>query len=260
MSTTLECSRSGRLLRIALNRPEKRNALDSALCEALVRSLRDADADASVGAILLEGRGEVFCAGMDLDEALQPGAAERNAIHEELFTIGMALSKPLVAAAQGAAYAGGLGLVANAHVVVAAQGTTFGVTEIRIGMWPYVIYRALCAALGERRALELSLTGRIFSAADALQYGLIHQVAPQAEYDDRAEDLALKLAGASAETIRAGLEFARRAHGLAWNEAGKLAREYRRRAFASPDFAEGVKAFKEKRKPEWPSTAASPGS
>ncbi len=253
MSMSLEISRTGRLLRVALNRPEKRNALDSALCEALVAALKDADADASIGSILLEGRGEVFCAGMDLDEALQPGAAERTAIHEELFTIGMALGKPLVAAVQGAAYAGGLGLVANAHVVVAAQGTTFGLTEIRIGMWPYVIYRTVCAAIGERRALELSLTSRIFSAADALQYGLIHQVAPQIEYGDRAEDLALKLAGASAETIRAGMEFARRARGLAWKEAGELAREYRRLAFASPDFAEGVKAFKEKRKPEWPS-------
>lgn len=253
MSGSLELSREGRLARLALNRAEKRNALDSALCRDLVAALRELDADRGTGAILLEGRGQVFCAGMDLDEAVQPDSIEHTAIHEDLFTIGASLSKPVVAAVQGAALGGGIGLVANAHVVVAAQGTQFGLTEIRLGLWPLFIYRSVVAAIGDRRTLELSLTGRIFSAQEALQYGLIHQVAPAMEFEDRALNLAMMLAQASSEAVSQGMEFARRTRGMEWKPAGEIALEYRRRSFASADFREGVRAFKEKRRPEWPS-------
>lgn len=253
MSEKLERNREGRLLRVAMNRPEKRNALDSGLCRELVAALREADADDSIGAVLLEGRGPVFCAGMDLDEAVQPGAVENTAVHQELFTIGASLTKPLVAAVHGAALGGGVGVVANAHVVVAAQGTTFGLTEIRLGLWPMVIYHAVAAAVGGRRAFELSLTGRIFGTPEALQYGLIHQAAPAVEFEDRALDIAGKLASASSEAIRQGIRFVRETEGLDWKRASEIALADRRRMFASADFHEGVKAFKEKRAPRWPS-------
>ena len=182
MTDVLHSIREGRLLRLTLNRPDKRNALNAALCRALVTALEDAARDPAVGAILLTADGKAFCAGMDLAE-IEPGAdaEEINAVHEQLFTVGARLTKPLIAAVHGAALAGGTGLVANCHIVVAAPGATFGLTEIRLGLWPFLVYRAVAAALGDRRTMELSLTGRIFDAAEARQIGLVHEVvdAPQ---------------------------------------------------------------------------------
>jgi enoyl-CoA hydratase/carnithine racemase len=256
MSPSLAISREGRVLRIALNRPEKRNALSVAMCRELVSALGTAGEDRAVGAILLEARGSVFCAGMDLEEALAPGAHERMEVHEELFSFGARMLKPVVAAVQGPALAGGTGLVANAHVAVAAEGVSFGLTEIRIGMWPFVIYRAVVQVLGEKRAVELSLTGRVFDANEALRWGLVHYVTPAAVLANRALAIASELAESSPEAIRLGLTFVHAARDLSYDEAGRLALESRARAFLSADFQEGVRAFRGKRKPEWPSRGA----
>jgi enoyl-CoA hydratase/carnithine racemase len=186
----------GLLCRIALAAPETRNSLDAAACRDLLRELRSAEADAGTSAILLEADGQVFCAGAEPEG-------------EELFSIGRCIAKPIVAAVQGVAISGGLALVANAHVVVAAQGTSFGLTAIREGSWRAPAVRAVAAAVGMRRALELGLTGRIFSAPEALAWGLVHHLAPALELDNRATEIATALAAASPEAIRAALDFSR---------------------------------------------------
>jgi len=251
----LNSTREGRLLRLQLNRPEKRNAINLAMCNEIVAELKAANADPGVGAILIEATGPAFCSGMDLEEALEQRGGEGLPAHEQLFTFGEWMNKPVVAAVNGAALAGGTGLVANCHVAVATQGVTFGVTEIRIGMWPYVILRAITAAMGERRALELTLTGRLFGTNEALQYGLIQHVTPAFELDDRATAIASQLADSSSRTIQNGLDYFRKARTLSPEESGKLALEMRADQFASDDFAEGVRAFLEKRRPEWPSNS-----
>lgn len=248
MSSNLLVSREGRLLRLTLAREEKRNALNVELCRAIVEACEHADD--SVGAILLDAQGKVFCAGMDLAEVKTLDPTEW---HERLFTLGARLRKPLVVAVAGPALAGGLGLVANAHVAFAAQGSSFGLTEIRIGMWPFVVYRAVVDAVGHRRALELSLTGRIFGPNEAVQYGLIHDVVPAIELDDRATAVAEMLANASPETLARGLDFVQRSRHLSLNEGGELAARMRAENFASADFAEGLAAFEERRPPRWPS-------
>src|ERR1700730_3014534 len=170
----LESSRDGRVLRLTLNRPEKRNALNGALCKELVEAIEEGDRDPGVGAILVRGAGKSFCAGMDLDEMLTPAEADLGVAHERLFTIGRRVTTPIIAAVQGAALAGGTGLAANAHIVVASEDATFGLTEIRISLWPFIIFRAIVEAIGERRAVELSITGRIIDAREATSIGLAH--------------------------------------------------------------------------------------
>ena len=125
----------GRLYRIALSSPEMRNVLDAEGCRDLMREIHAAEADANVGAILLEADGHIFCAGCEPDE--------------ELMAIGRNITKPIIAAVQGVVLSGGLALAANAHVVIAAQGTSFGLTDIREGRFSAAI---LGAVARDRRA------------------------------------------------------------------------------------------------------------
>jgi len=254
MSDVLQVFREGRLLRIALNRPEKRNALNVHLCRELAQALESADQDASVGAILLTGNGKCFCAGMDLGEVATGDTGEIASVQEQLFTIGSRLGKPLVAAVQNASLAGGTGLVANCHIAIAREDAVFGLTEIRLGLWPFVVFRAVSAAVTERRAVELALTGRIFGAAEAKQIGLVHEVT--AHLEGRATELATALANSSPMAIGSGLRFVQEVRGRDWKTAGEIARRTRDEVFESEDFREGLQAFLEKRAARWPSLSS----
>jgi len=251
MSESLQISRDGRVLWLALNRPDRRNALNMELCSAIAAALEDAEKDASVGAILLSGNGKSFCAGMDLHEVLAPGGADINEVHERIFSVGVRLTKPLIAAVHGAALAGGTGLAANCHIVVASDDASFGLTEIKIGLWPFVILRTVVAAVGQRRATELALSGRIIHANEAHDYGLVHHVVEPATLMQRAQEIAASIAESSPTAIHAGLAFVRDARGKSWEEAGDLARQMRNEVFRSADFQEGIRAFQEKRPPRW---------
>jgi enoyl-CoA hydratase/carnithine racemase len=263
MNDTLHAVSDGRLLRLTLNRPQKRNALNLELCQALVAALEAAGRDPKVGAILLNANGQAFCAGMDLNEiALDKNVTDDGALsmaHEQLFTVGSRLSKPLIASVHGAALAGGTGLVANCHVAMASQDATFGLTEIRLGLWPFLVFRAVAAAVGDRRTTELSLTGRIFGAAEAKEIGLLQQVvAGDAELEAQALEVAATIANSSPTAIHSGLGCVQAGRGKDWKEAGEISLRARRDVFNSPDFQEGVRAFREKRKPQWPSISGPP--
>jgi enoyl-CoA hydratase/carnithine racemase len=250
--SVLEITREGRVLRLVLNRPEKRNALNEELSRALLEALEQANTNPGVGAILLTGQGDAFCAGMDLREAIDPHMAPRMApVHERLFSILNRMRKPVVAAIRGAAIAGGTGLAANAHIVVASPDAQFGLTELRLGLWPVLIYPACVLTMGERRTLELALSTRIFSAAEAQEYGLVSELSDHPLV--RAEKLVQELAERSPEALREGLEHVARIRHASWEDAGAAGLEVRARMMAHPDFTEGVTAFLEKRRPAWPS-------
>jgi len=247
----LEISRHERVLSLILNRPEKRNALDLSLCRQLVDAFEAAGSDDAVGAILLRANGPAFCAGMDLSETPGIDQDQLAGIHDRLFTTIHRIRKPVIAAAHGAALAGGTGLVANAHIVIVGREVLFGLTEVRIGLWPVMIFRAVAHAIGERRAVELSLTGRQFGAEEALRCGLAAEIA-----DDpmsRAGEIANIVSQYSPIAVCAGLEYVHQIRGLDWDHAGKIGQHMRDRLLAHPDFKEGVRAFLEKRKPIWPS-------
>jgi len=221
--------------------------------------MKEAENDPGAGAILIDANGPDFCAGMDLSEALETEVADVEAmvaVHLELFSIGSRILKPVIAAVQGAALAGGLGLAVNAHVVVAASNARFGLTERRIGLWPCAIFRAIAAAAGERKAVELALTARLFDAEEAMRLGIVDFVAAPAELGERAASLAATIAEGSAAASEEGLRFVRAIGGKDEATAASAAAEFRRRGQGSPDFREGVLAFLAKRKPVWPSHGA----
>ena len=109
-------------------------------------------------------------------EALETDPDEMLSLHQELFSIGARLRKPMVSAVQGAALAGGLGLALNAHIVVASADARFGLTEVRVGLWPYVIFPVVAAAVGYRKATELALTARIVDVEEACRIGIVDVV------------------------------------------------------------------------------------
>lgn len=244
-------TKDGRVLHIALNRPEKRNALTVAMCRALVNAFDSADTDGSIGAIVLSGNGPSFCAGMDLRESLDADQIQMAGIHERLYSTIQRIRTPIISAVHGAALAGGTGLVANTHIVIARPDARFGLTEVRVGLWPVLIFRAMEMAIGERRAVELSLTAREFTAAEGLEYGLVTEVA--AEPLSRALELAHKISTFSPIAIGVGLDYVHQIRGHNWDYAGKVGRVLRERLLTNDDYREGVQAFTEKRAPVWPS-------
>ncbi len=251
MSNFIELSQQGRVLRIALNRPDQRNALTSELCRELVDAINRANRDIKIGAIVLTGNGEAFSAGMDLKELGNVSADMINNVHEQLFTLSMRLGTPLIGAVNGFALGAGAGLAANCHILIASPNARFGLTEIKLGIWPFLVFRAMQAAVGERRALEMALTGRIFEAEDALRYGLVQEVVE--DPNARAMEIAGAVANNSPTAIRSGLDFVQEVRGQDWDKAGNIARRVRDELFKSADFKEGVRAFRDKRPPKWPS-------
>ncbi len=247
----LQREQFGRVLRLTLDRPEKRNALNMELSRAIVETVRDAARDPSVGAIVLAANGKTYCAGMDLNEVLAGATEETNALQEQLFTLGARTAKPLIAAVRGAALGGGTGFVANCHVVIAEPEATFGLTEIRLGLWPFLVFRAVAMALGERRTVELALTGRIFGVVEAREFGLVHEIS--SDVDERAMQVAESVSAHSPTAIHNGLSFVEEVRGMGWEDAGKVARRIRDWVFTTPDFQEGVRAFQQRRQPRWPS-------
>jgi enoyl-CoA hydratase/carnithine racemase len=188
----LRVEQDGRVRRLTLAAPARRNVLDAALAAALLSELRDAEAHAGTGAILVDAEGPVFCSGLDFTEPLAA----------QTFTFGQRFTKPIVAAIQGVALSAGVALIANAHVAVAAQGSSFGLTDIREGRCHLAILQAVASAIGGRRARELSLTGRVFTAPEALAWGLVHSLTPPFELDDRASAIANALANAEPGAVQ----------------------------------------------------------
>jgi enoyl-CoA hydratase/carnithine racemase len=241
----LTVERYGRLLRLTLARPEKRNALSLALCEALGDAIESAE-PATTGCILLDAEGPSFCAGMDLRESLGVDPQRLAAAHERLFGLYRTAKVPVVAAVQGHALAGGTGLAAQAHIVYASETAEFGLTEIRIGIWPLLIYRSLEAAVGPRRILEWGLTGRRIPANEAKEAGLVQHVVRPEELSAKAEGLGREIASRSPDAIAAAMLYHNHHRGLSEESSRSLARELRESLMSSPTYREAIDALLKK--------------
>jgi enoyl-CoA hydratase/carnithine racemase len=195
---------------LTMNRPEKRNALNSELTQSLLAALRQADTDESVGCLILTGAGRGFCAGADLTEfkGLQdPRAAEERAeLTMQLHLAFSRISKPIVTAINGPAMGGGAGLAIAGDIAVMAQGAKLGYPEANHGIVAAIVMANLVRQVGRKAAFELVALGEPVDAARALQLGMVNRVVPDSELMSHAQSFAEKLAGVSrsamAETKR----------------------------------------------------------
>lgn len=189
----IRSEQDGRVRRITLAAPLHRNVLTSENSQAFLTELADAESDSNTGAILIDAEGPVFCGGLDFT----------NPPRSEIFTFGQRATKPIVASIQGVATSAGVALLANAHIVIAAQGSSFGLTDLREGRYHKGVQEAVIAVLGERRARELALTARIFTTPDAINWGLVHAAVPTFELGDRTLAVAQGVGGANSEAVQA---------------------------------------------------------
>lgn len=186
---------------LRLNRPRAHNAFDEILIERMTAALNDLASDPDVRAVAVRGSGRSFCAGADLNWMRRMGhASEADNVADamrlaELLDTLERLPKPTVAIVHGAAYGGGVGLVAACDIAIAADVSVFAMTEVRLGLIPAVISPHVLAAIGARQARRYFVTGEAFDAAEALRIGLVHQVVAAAELDAAAHAILATLLG-----------------------------------------------------------------
>jgi len=243
---------------LALARPDVHNAFDETLIGELTTALRSLDADPAVRAVVLLGHGRSFCAGADLNWMKKMAGyghaenlADAGALAEMLRTL-YTLSKPTIARVHGAAYGGGVGLVACCDIAFAAQEATFALSEAKLGLIPATISPYVIEAIGARMARRYFLTAERFDAAEAYRIGLVHDIVLQENLDGRINELlgALLVAGPRAQAESKALirAVANRPidDAVIADSAARIAR-----VRSTPEAKEGVAAFLGKRRAAW---------
>ena len=240
------------VLTLTLDRPDKRNALSSALIEALLAAVERADLDAQVRVLVLKGAGKDFCAGADLEELLasadnDPADNERSALRMgALFQALRALPKPVVAVVQGRVLAGGCGLATACDLVLAADDAQFGYPEIQRGFVPAMVMAMLVRQVGEKQALHLAVTGRLLSAEEARGLGLVSKIIPAAELDLRSTEMVRGLSKVSLTAYALTKQLCYAQDGLPFDDAIMLGARINAMSRATPDFRAAISAFLKK--------------
>ncbi|MGZ5036048.1 MAG: enoyl-CoA hydratase/isomerase family protein [Usitatibacter sp.] len=259
MSESLAVERQGPIGLVTMNRPERHNAFDDALIAELTEALRSMEAEDGIRLVVLSGAGKSFSAGADLNwmkrmAGFSSDENRRDAMGLATLMRTLAhLRKPTLARVHGAAYGGGVGLVACCDIAVAAQSASFSLSEAKLGLIPAVISPYVVAAIGERASRRYFLTGERFEAAEAWRLGLVHEVTSDFEsLDDRVGEIVDALLACGPAAQREAKDLIRAVASrpvtseLIQDTADRIAR-----IRSSPEGREGVAAFLEKRRAAW---------
>jgi methylglutaconyl-CoA hydratase len=256
MSILIESEKG--LARVTLNRPDRRNAFDAPMVEEIRRAFDTLGQDRSVRVIVLAGAGETFCAGADLrwmgpDRRVSALEARQDA--ERLLAMFRTIDEcpcPVIGRIQGAAFGGGVGLIAVSDIAVAAADSTFAFSEVRLGFVAGVISPFILRKAGESFARRFCLTGEQFSAATAREAGLIHEVVEPAGLDAQIGALTEQIARVAPQAVRDTKALLRRLGRVSVEEAWEVCVGANIRARLSVEAEEGFRAFRERRAPVWP--------
>ena len=256
MYSTLVLDISGAVATITLNRPDKRNAISTTMIAELQTALDEIEQSHARVAILT-GAGKAFCSGMDL-EMLAAIAQQSPAENQEdsrrlakLFRRIWSFPRPLIAAVNGAALAGGCGIATLCDFTLAVPDAKFGYTEVKIGFLPALVSVFLIRQIGEKRTRDLLLTGRIIEAAEAKEIGLVNEIIPAEHLLGRSKELADLLIAASPASLSRAKRLMTSAAAASVDADLERAVFENARIRCTPDFKEGLASFLEKRKPVW---------
>jgi methylglutaconyl-CoA hydratase len=249
MTTPLITSLDDGVLSLTLNRPEKRNALDSELIDCLHQELERADLEEGVRVVLVRGAGKDFCAGADLKELLDSttrSLPENEASALRLGTLFIRIRdmpKPVVALVHGRALAGGAGLASACDLVLAARSAQLGYPEILRGFAPAMVLAFLRRIVGEKVALDLALTGRLLSAEEARAIGLVTRVVADENLEQEARAITKSLAGLSQSALGLTKRLLFQLEGMSLTEGVELGARVNAVARGTPDFRDAVSQF-----------------
>jgi methylglutaconyl-CoA hydratase len=240
---------AGGVLTATLNRPDKRNAIDTAMIDALLVALERADLDAAVRVVAVRGGGRDFCAGMDLNELLASAdhSLDQNrkaALHfAEIFVRMRRLPKPVVALVQGRALAGGCGVATACDLILAAESAQFGYPEVQRGFVPALVMTMLRRAVGEKVAFDLAATGRLLNGTQAAAAGLVSRVYEDSDFDEQAGEVLRVLAESSASALAFTKQQFYQLDGLTFAEGLRLGADVNAVSRSTPDFRAALSTF-----------------
>jgi methylglutaconyl-CoA hydratase len=263
MTSSIQITDHAGVRRIALNRPQVHNAFDDALIAELTVALEQAGTDAKVRAVVLTGEGASFSAGADLNWMRGMASASEAENRDDSLRLATLmrtlqyLPKPTIARVNGAAYGGGVGLVACCDMAIGVDGARFGLTEVKLGLVPAVISPYVIHAIGLRHARRLFVTGELFDAPTALQIGLLHQCVPAEQLDEAVQATLNLLSKAGPIAQAEAKQLALRMAGADEAQAEHIDRENAAliaRLRVSEEGQEGLGAFLGKRAAAWCTT------
>lgn len=247
-------TREGNIGFVTMNRPERRNALSVEHMEELTACFRAIGEDKTLSVVILRGNGPLFSAGHDLHEML---GRDPDFYHHEfavctvLMQTIQSIAQPVIAQVQGIATAAGCQLVANCDLAVAEEGARFATPGVKVGLFCTTPMVALTRAVGQKKAMEMLLTGDFVPAREALMHGLINKVVPADALETETLALARQIATASSAVIEIGKQAFYRQYGLPQAQAYAYASDVMADSASHVDAQEGFDAFVNKRKPQW---------
>ena len=245
------------VLHLTLNRPKQRNALNEVLSRELAYALSYAQHNNAVWAVTLSANGDIFCAGADLKalmghKDLDSGSSipveEQRIILGDLFD---GLHKPCIAKVAKPVYAGGFLLLGGCTHVLAAASSTFTLSEVKRGIWPFQVMASLLKIMPERKVLDWCIQGRTWSASEAQEAGLVTHLVADEALDSHVEALVTNICQNSPTAIRLGLKAAQDMKNVATADQHKFLHQRLMELIGTADAQEGILAFREKRKPSW---------
>jgi methylglutaconyl-CoA hydratase len=254
MSDAVLTAKSGHVLTITINRPDKRNAMNAGVVAGIAAGWRAAHEDPDIRVIVLTGAGDkAFCAGADLGggQSFFQDLSKPTSDYADLLRLAQNGTKPSIARVNGTCMAGGMGLLCMTDMAVAADDIVFGLPEVKVGVFPMQVLSLLQRIVPRRLVAEWCLTGEPFGPEEARAAGLVNHVVPRAELDARVDWLVGRLVDKSPTAIRRGKYAMRAIEAMSFDEAIAFTEGQIALTAATEDAKEGIKAFQEKRKPVW---------